>query len=183
VFLFAAASACSGAGTVPSAVAVGLPGGRPAARSRRSARRRNATDPSAPDRIAFLGPHFAADRAQWFRRSDGRREIGGIPPRAVHSAGARSTSTTNTAHPFRRTLSSPPPAGPAGGTRGITSPRGEGGDGRFAMYAKGTNRHGLSAPRRRAARAPRATPGMRARTTKRVLSNLDRGHWGRPLCI
>jgi len=86
VFLFAAASGCSGAGdgsiavqlVYPAAAAPGVaaPGSHVSPRAPKYA-----THPSNRILIRVLAPHFAPIEA-WFNRSDGRGVIGGIPPGA-----------------------------------------------------------------------------------------------------
>jgi hypothetical protein len=83
--LFAGAAGCSG--TADGTLAVQLvypappgPAAADAADSRASVRAVSyATDPGDRIRIRVLAPHFAPIE-KWFLRSDGRGEIGGIPP-------------------------------------------------------------------------------------------------------
>ena len=77
--LFAGAAGCSRAGDGSIAVQLVYPS-PPAAASRASVRAPSyATDPADRIRIRVLAPHFAPIE-KWFLRSDGRGEIGGIPP-------------------------------------------------------------------------------------------------------
>ena len=78
--LFAAASGCSGVGD--GAIAVQLVYPAPAAAARASVLGPSyPTDPADRIRIRVLAPHFAPIE-KWFLRSDGRGEVGGIPPGA-----------------------------------------------------------------------------------------------------
>jgi len=79
--LCAGAAGCSGAGDGSIAVQLVYPSPPgPAAASRASVLAPSyATDPADRIRIRVLAPHFAPVE-KWFRRSDGRGEIGGIPP-------------------------------------------------------------------------------------------------------
>ena len=81
--LFAAAAGCSGAGD--GSIAVRLvypPPPGPAAASSAPVRAPSyALDGTNRIRVRVLAPHFAPIE-KWFRRSDGRGEIGGIPPGA-----------------------------------------------------------------------------------------------------
>ncbi|MGE5285503.1 MAG: hypothetical protein ACM3OG_11100, partial [Actinomycetota bacterium] len=80
--LFAAVSGCSGAGDGSIAVQLVYPPPGAAVSARASVREPSyATDPADRIRIRVLAPHFAPIE-KWFRRSDGRGEIGGIPPGA-----------------------------------------------------------------------------------------------------
>jgi hypothetical protein len=134
--LFTAVSGCSGAGD--GAIAVQLvypsPPGH-AAEARASVRAPSyASDPSDRIRIRVLGPHFAPIE-RWFLRSDGRGEIGGIPP------GTRITVEVdeydNTAIPSPDAVLAAPLLG-RGRYNGITLSPGEVETVPIAMYAKGT---------------------------------------------
>jgi len=81
--LFAGAAGCSRAGDGSIAVQLVYPTPPgPAAAARASVRAPSyPTDPADRIRVRVLGPHFAPIE-KWFLRSDGRGEIGGIPPGA-----------------------------------------------------------------------------------------------------
>jgi len=136
LILFAGAAGCSRAGD--GSIAVQLvypPPSGPAAVSRAPARAPSyATDPADRIRIRVLGPHFAPIE-KWFLRSDGRGEIGGIPP------GTRITVEVdeydNTAIPSGNAVISAPLLG-RGWFNGITLSAGEVETVPVAMYAKGT---------------------------------------------
>ena len=135
-FLFAAVSGCSSAGDGSIAVQLRYPQAPgPAAAARVSVRAPSyATDPSDRIRIRVLAPHFAPIE-KWFLRSDGRGEIGGIPP------GTRITVEVdeydNTAIPSGNAVISAPLLG-RGWYNGITLSPGEVETVPVAMYAKGT---------------------------------------------
>jgi hypothetical protein len=106
-----------------------------AAASRASVRAPSyATDPADRIRIRVLAPHFAPIE-KWFHRSDGRGEIGGIPP------GVRITVEVdeydNTAIPSGNAVLAAPLLG-RGWYNGITLSPGELKTVTIAMYAKGT---------------------------------------------
>ena len=133
--LFAAVSGCSGAGDGSIAVQLVYPTPPPAAAARASVRAPSyATDPADRIRIRVLAPHFAPIE-KWFRRSDGRGEIGGIPP------GTRITVEVdeydNTAIPSGDAVLAAPLLG-RGWYNGITLSRGEVKTVPVAMYARGT---------------------------------------------
>jgi hypothetical protein len=136
VVLFAAVSGCSGAGDGAIAVQLVYPAAPgPAAEARASVRAPSyPTDPSDRIRIRVLGPHFAPIE-RWFLRSDGRGEIGGIPP------GTRITVEVdeydNTAIPSGDAVLAAPLLG-RGWYNGITLSPGEVETVPVAMYAKGT---------------------------------------------
>jgi hypothetical protein len=135
-FLSAGAAGCSGAGGGSITVQLVYPSPPgPAAAARPSARAPSyATDPSDRIRIRVLGPHFAPIE-RWFLRSDGRGEIGGIPP------GTRITVEVdeydNTAIPSGDADIAAPLLG-RGWNHGITLSPGEVETVTVAMYAKGT---------------------------------------------
>ena len=134
--LFAGASGCSRAGDGSIAVQLVYPSPPgPAAASRAAVRAPSyATDPADRIRIRVLAPHFAPIE-KWFHRSDGRGEIGGIPP------GARITVEVdeydNTAIPSDDAVIAAPLLG-RGWRNGITLSPGEVKTVPIAMYAKGT---------------------------------------------
>ena len=134
--LVAAVSGCSGAGDGSIAVQLVYPSPPgPAAGARASVRAPSyATDPSARIRIRILGPHFAPVE-KWFLRSDGRGEIGGIPPGA--RIAVEVDEYDNTAIPSGDAVLAAPLLG-RGWSRGITLSEGEVKTVPVAMYAKGT---------------------------------------------
>ncbi len=134
--LFAGAAGCSRAGDGSIAVQLVYPSPpAPAAASRPSVREPSyATDPTDRIRIRVLAPHFAPIE-RWFLRSEGRGEIGGIPP------GSRITVEVdeydNTAIPSDSAVVAAPLLG-RGWFNGITLSAGEVETVPVAMYAKGT---------------------------------------------
>src|SRR5512141_30540 len=134
--LFAGAAGCSRAGDGSIAVQLVYPSPpAPAAASRASVRGPSyATDPTDRIRIRVLAPHFAPIE-KWFLRSDGRGEIGGIPP------GSRITVEVdeydNTAIPSDNAVIAAPLLG-RGWYHGISLSPGEVETVPVAMYAKGT---------------------------------------------
>ncbi len=134
--LFAGAAGCSSAGGGSIAVQLVYPSPPgAAAASRASVRAASyATDPADRIRIRVLAPHFAPIE-KWFRRSDSRGEIGGIPP------GTRITVEVdeydNTAIPSDNAVIAAPLLG-RGWQNGITLSPGEVKTVPVAMYAKGT---------------------------------------------
>ncbi len=134
--LCAGAAGCSGAGGGSIAVQLVYPEPPgPAAASRASVRAASyATDQGDRIRIRVLGPHFAPIE-KWFRRSDGRGEIGGIPP------GTRITVEVdeydNTAIVSDNAVINTPLLG-RGWYNGITLSAGETKVVPVPMYAKGT---------------------------------------------
>ena len=132
-FLFAEASGCSSAGGGSISVQLVYPA--PPDAGNASVRAVSyATDPGDRIRIRVLAPHFAPIE-KWFRRSDGRGVIGGIPP------GARITVEVdeydNTAIPSGDAVLAAPLLG-RGWYNGITLSPGELKTVPVAMYAKGT---------------------------------------------
>jgi len=93
-----------------------------------------ATDPGDRIRIRVLAPHFAPIE-KWFRRSDGRGEIGGIPPGA--RIAVEVDEYDNTAVPSGDAVIDAPLLG-RGWRHGITLSPGEVKTVPVAMYAKGT---------------------------------------------
>ncbi|HEX8042866.1 hypothetical protein [Candidatus Deferrimicrobium sp.] len=79
--LFAGAAGCSRAGDGSIAVQLVYPSPPGSATASRVSTRGPsfATDPTDRIRIRVLAPHFAPIE-KWFLRSEGRGEIGGIPP-------------------------------------------------------------------------------------------------------
>ena len=134
--LFAAASGCSGAGDGSIAVQLVYP--TPAAAtvaSHASVRAPSyATDPADRIRIRVLAPHFAPVE-KWFRRSDGRGEIGGIPPGT--RIAVEVDEYDNTAIPSGDAVIDAPLLG-RGWYDGITLSPGEVKTVPVAMYARGT---------------------------------------------
>ena len=127
-------SGCSGAGDGSIAVQLVYPAA-PAAAPLASVRAPSyATDPSARIRIRVLGPHFAPVE-RWFRRSDGRGEIGGIPPGA--RIAVEVDEYDNTAIVSDNAVLAAPLLG-RGWSNGITLSAGEVKTVPVAMYAKGT---------------------------------------------
>jgi hypothetical protein len=134
--LFAGAAGCSRAGD--GSIAVQLvypPPPGPAAAARASVRAPSyATDPSDRIRIRVLGPHFAPIE-KWFLRSDGRGEIGGIPPGA--RIAVEVDEYDNTAIPSGDAVLAAPLLG-RGWIHGVTLSPGEVRTVPVAMHAKGT---------------------------------------------
>jgi hypothetical protein len=134
--LFAGASGCSSAGDGSIAVQLVYPSPPGAAAAARASVRAPsyATDPADRIRIRVLAPHFAP-REKWFLRSDGRGEIGGIPP------GTRITVEVdeydNTAIVSDNAVLAAPLLG-RGWFNGITLSPGEVKTVTIAVYAKGT---------------------------------------------
>ncbi|MHB1025900.1 MAG: NHL repeat-containing protein [Desulfobacteria bacterium] len=133
--LFAGASGCSSAGDGSIAVQLVYPPAGAAAAGRASVRAASyATDPADRIRIRVLGPHFAPIE-RWFLRSDGRGEIGGIPP------GARIAVEVDeydpTAVPSANAVLAAPLLG-RGWSNGIALSPGEVKTVTIAMYARGT---------------------------------------------
>ena len=134
--LFAGATGCSRAGDGSIAVQLFYPSPPgDAAASRASVRAVSyATDPADRIRIRVLAPHYAPIE-KWFLRSDGRGEIGGIPP------GARITVEVdeydNTAIASDNAVIAAPLLG-RGWFNGITLSPGEVKTVPITMYAKGT---------------------------------------------
>jgi internalin A len=93
-----------------------------------------ATDPSDRIRIRVLGLHFAPIE-KWFLRSDGRGEIGGIPPGT--RIAVEVDEYDNTAIPSGDAVIAAPLLG-RGWSHGITLSPGEVETVPVAMYAKGT---------------------------------------------
>ena len=133
-FLFAAVSGCSGAGDGSVAVQLVYPAAPAAAPLAPVRAPSYATDPSARIRIRVLGPHFAPIE-KWFLRSDGRGEIGGIPPGA--RIAVEVDEYDNTAVPSGDAVLAAPLLG-RGWSYGITLSAGEAKTVPVAMYAKGT---------------------------------------------
>ncbi len=133
--LFAGAAGCSSAGDGSIAVQLVYPAPPGAAAARASVRAPSyATDPADRIRIRVLGPHFAPIE-KWFRRSDGRGEIGGIPPGA--RIAVEVDEYDNTAIPSDDAVLAAPLLG-RGWYNGITLSPGEVKTVPVAMYAKGT---------------------------------------------
>jgi sugar lactone lactonase YvrE len=133
--LFAGAAGCSRAGDGSIAVQLVYPSPPGAVASRAPVRAPSyATDPADRIRIRVLAPHFAPIE-KWFLRSDGRGEIGGIPP------GTRITVEVdeydNTAIPSGDAVINAPLLG-RGWYNGITLSPGEVRTVPVAMYARGT---------------------------------------------
>ncbi|MDP2657713.1 MAG: hypothetical protein Q8O78_04785, partial [Candidatus Deferrimicrobium sp.] len=134
--LFAGAAGCSRAGDGSIAVQLVYPSPPGAAAASRASVRAAAypTDPADRIRIRVLAPHFAPIE-RWFLRSDGRGEIGGIPP------GTRITVEVDeypdTAVPSDNAVIAAPLLG-RGWYHGITLSAGEVKTVPIAMYAKGT---------------------------------------------
>ena len=138
--LFAGAAGCSGAGDGSIAVQLVYPAapaaapGGPAPGSQVSPRAPNyAIHPSNRILIRVLAPHFAPIE-KWFRRSDGRGEIGGIPPGA--RIAVEVDEYDNTA--LTLGLGTNAPLLGRGWFHGITLSPGEVETVPVAMYAKGT---------------------------------------------
>ena len=134
--LFAAASGCSGAGDGSIAVQLVYPAPPGAAAPASAAVRAPsyAADPGDRIRIRVLAPHFAPIE-KWFRRSDGRGEIGGIPPGA--RIAVEVDEYDNTAIPSGDPVLAAPLLG-RGWYHGITLSPGEVRTVPVAMHAKGT---------------------------------------------
>jgi len=131
---FAGVSGCSGAGDGSIAVQLTYP--TPAAAAARASARAPsyATDPGDRIRIRVLAPHFAPVE-KWFRRSDGRGEIGGIPPGT--RIAVEVDEYDNTAIPSGDAVIAAPLLG-RGWYNGITLSPGELKTVPVAMYARGT---------------------------------------------
>jgi hypothetical protein len=134
--LFAVAAGCSGAGDGSIAVQLVYPSPPGAAAAARAPVRAPsyATDPGDRIRIRVLAPHFAPIE-RWFRRSDGRGEIGGIPPGARIAVEVDEYDVT--AIPSADAVIAAPLLG-RGWHHGITLSPGEVETVPVAMYAKGT---------------------------------------------
>ena len=133
--LFAGAAGCSRAGDGSIAVQRVYPSPPGAAASRASVRAPSyPTDPSDRIRIRVLAPHFAPIE-KWFRRSDGRGEIDGIPPGA--RIAVEVDEYDNTAVPSDNAVIAARLLG-RGWYNGITLSPGEVKTVPVAMYAKGT---------------------------------------------
>jgi len=134
--LFAGASGCSGAGDGSIAVQLVYPAPPAAAVAAPAAVRAPsyATDPADRIRIRVLGPHFAPIE-KWFRRSDGRGEIGGIPPGT--RIAVEVDEYDNTAIPSGDAVLAAPLLG-RGWYNGIALSPGEVRTVPVAMYARGT---------------------------------------------
>jgi len=134
--LFAGAAGCSRAGDGSIAVQLVYPSPPgAAAASRASVRAASyATDPADRIRIRVLAPHFAPIE-KWFLRSDGRGEIGGIPPGT--RIAVEVDEYDNTAIPSGDAVIPAPLLG-RGWHHGITLSPGEVKTVPVAMYAKGT---------------------------------------------
>jgi hypothetical protein len=134
--LFAGAAGCSRAGDGSIAVQLVYPAPPgPAAAAPVSVRAPSyATDPSDRIRIRVLAPHFAPIE-KWFLRSDGRGEIGGIPPGA--RIAVEVDEYDNTAIPSGDAVIAAPLLG-RGWIHGVTLSPGEVKTVPVAMYAKGT---------------------------------------------
>jgi sugar lactone lactonase YvrE len=134
--LIAGAAGCSGTGDGSIAVQLVYPSPPGAAVAARAPVRAPsfATDPADRIRIRVLAPHFAPIE-RWFLRSDGRGEIGGIPP------GTRITVEVdeydNTAIPSGDAVIDAPLLG-RGWHNGIALTAGEVETVPVAMHAKGT---------------------------------------------
>ncbi|MBW6505085.1 hypothetical protein K0B90_12575, partial [bacterium] len=133
--LFAVAAGCSGTGDGSIAVQLVYPPPGAAAAARAPVPAPSyATDPANRIRIRVLAPHFAPIE-RWFLRSDGRGEIGGIPP------GARITVEVdeydNTAISSGDAVIDAPLLG-RGWHNGIALTAGEVKTVPVSMYAKGT---------------------------------------------
>jgi len=135
LILFAGAAGCSRAGDGSIAVQLVYPQPGSAAASRAAVPAPSyATDPGDRIRIRVLAPHFAPIE-KWFLRSDGRGEIGGIPPGT--SITVEVDEYDNTAIPSGDAVLAAPLLG-RGWYRGITLSAGEVKTVPIAMYAKGT---------------------------------------------
>ncbi|MHB8782116.1 MAG: NHL repeat-containing protein [Desulfobacteria bacterium] len=134
--LFAGAAGCSSAGDGSIAVQLVYPAPPGAAAAARASVRAPsyATDQTDRIRIRVLGPHFAPI-GKWFLRSDGRGEIGGIPPGTRISVEV--DEYDNTAIPSDNAVLGAPLLG-RGWCNGITLSPGEVKTVPIAMYEKGT---------------------------------------------
>jgi len=133
--LFAGTAGCSRAGDGSIAVQLVYPQPGSAAAARASVRAPSyATDPADRIRIRVLAPHFAPIE-KWFLRSDGRGEIGGIPPGA--RIAVEVDEYDNTAIPSGDAVIAAPLLG-RGWIHGVTLSPGEVKTVPVAMYAKGT---------------------------------------------
>jgi len=134
--LCAGAAGCSGAGDGSIAVQLVYPSPPgSAAASRASVLAPSyATDPADRIRIRVLAPHFAPIE-KWFLRSDGRGEIGGIPPGT--RIAVEVDEYDNTAIPSDGAVIAAPLLG-RGWYNGITLSPGEVETVPVAMYARGT---------------------------------------------
>ena len=133
--LFAGAAGCSSAGDGSIAVQLVYPSPPGAAAARASVRAPSyATDPADRIRVRVLAPHFAPIE-KWFHRSDGRGEIGGIPPGT--RIAVEVDEYDNTAIPSGDAVLAAPLLG-RGWYHGITLSPGEVKTVAIAMYAKGT---------------------------------------------
>ena len=132
--LFAGAAGCSGSGDGSIAVQLVYPS-PPRSAAPASVRAPSfPTDPSDRIRIRVLAPHFAPIE-RWFLRSDGRGEIGGIPPGT--RIAVEVDEYDNTAVPSGDAVLAAPLLG-RGWYHGITLSPGEVETVPVAMYAKGT---------------------------------------------
>ena len=133
--LFAGTAGCSRAGDGSIAVQLVYPQPGSAAAARAAVRAPSyATDPGDRIRIRVLAPHFAPIE-KWFLRSDGRGEIGGIPPGT--RIAVEVDEYDNTAIPSGDAVIPAPLLG-RGWHHGITLSPGEVKTVPVAMYAKGT---------------------------------------------
>ncbi|HEX7518655.1 MAG TPA: hypothetical protein VF325_00115, partial [Candidatus Deferrimicrobium sp.] len=134
--LFAGAAGCSRAGDGSIAVQLVYPSPPDAAAGSRASVHAPsyATDPTDRIRIRVLAPHFAPIE-RWFHRSDGRGEIGGIPPGT--RIAVEVDEYDNTAIPSGNAVIDAPLLG-RGWHNGITLSSGEVKTVPVAMYAKGT---------------------------------------------
>ena len=132
--LFAGAAGCSGSGDGSIAVQLVYPSPSRSAAPASVRAPSYATDPADRIRIRVLAPHFAPI-GKWFRRSDGRGEIGGIPPGA--RIAVEVDEYDNTAIPSDAAVIDAPLLG-RGWYHGITLSPGEVKTVPIAMYAKGT---------------------------------------------
>ncbi|MGB7631122.1 MAG: hypothetical protein WBM29_08580, partial [Candidatus Deferrimicrobium sp.] len=134
--LCAGAAGCSGAGDGSIAVQLVYPAPPgPAAASRVLVRAPSyATDPADRIRIRVLAPHFAPIE-KWFLRSDGRGEIGGIPPGT--RIAVEVDEYDNTAIPSDSAVIAAPLLG-RGWHNGVALSPGEVKTVTIAMYARGT---------------------------------------------
>jgi hypothetical protein len=132
--LFAGVCGCSGAGDGSIAVQLAYPSS-PAAASGASVRAASyPMDNTNRIRIRVLAPHFAPIE-KWFSRSDGRGEIGGIPPGA--RIAVEVDEYDDTAIPSDNAVIGAPLLG-RGWYHGVTLSPGETKTVTIAMYAKGT---------------------------------------------
>jgi len=133
--LFAGAYGCSGTGDGSIAVQLVYPSPPAAAASPASVRPASyPLDNASRIRIRVLAPHFAPIE-KWFHRSDGRGEIGGIPPGT--RIAVEVDEYDNTAIPSGAPVLAAPLLG-RGWYNGIALSRGEAKTVPVAMYAKGT---------------------------------------------